>query len=311
MYESIEEIEALFGEEAESVTLEYKSGRVFDNLTSDARREFVKDVTAFANAGGGTIIIGVAENRDGARNTASGFEPVTNAKITVDQLTSIVRSNSDPVFNAFRIRCLDHSNGRIFVIEIDQADTAHQNRLDQKYYQRTGTVSEGMYDFAIRDVMNRRTKPRVSVRLAFEWLQRQPDLHSYRVSPVIENEGHLSARHWSLYVALPEKVCSYNGHYGSHVLREQRRIRHANVEYRQWEYQSGIAPANPNGVPLLPGQRLQCGLADGYGELLLNVTHNGYGDLIRLGGPPLRWTMFVDDCPRQDGAVPFDEWCKF
>lgn len=56
-----------FNEEAESFSLEYKSGRMFDDLSSKARDEFLKDVSAFANGGGGTLIIGVAEGRDGSR----------------------------------------------------------------------------------------------------------------------------------------------------------------------------------------------------------------------------------------------------
>ncbi|RQU31908.1 hypothetical protein DF142_33345 [Burkholderia cenocepacia] len=88
MYDTIEEIEALFNAEAESFSLEYKSGRVFDELSSKVRIELVKDVSAFANGGGGVLIVGIAEGNDGKRSIATGFQPVTNEKISVEQLTN-------------------------------------------------------------------------------------------------------------------------------------------------------------------------------------------------------------------------------
>lgn len=214
MYDSIEEIEALFNEEAESLKLEYKAGRVFETLSSDVRKEFVKDVSAFANGGGGTLIIGVAEGRDGKRSIATGFDPITNAKISVEQLTSIIKSNTDPVFGEFHIKQLEHPGGRVFVIEIEQADTAHQNRLDRLYYQRTGVLSEPMFDFAIRDVMNRRTHPRVVLDFTFQIVQHaiSPESCILRAVPRLLNDGSVTARHWALAVdlRLPANFVSAN-----------------------------------------------------------------------------------------------------
>ncbi len=64
MYETIDEIVALFGVTGESLDLEFKSSRAYDDMTRQEQRcEFVKDVTGFANAGGSTLIIGVAQEK--------------------------------------------------------------------------------------------------------------------------------------------------------------------------------------------------------------------------------------------------------
>jgi hypothetical protein len=303
MYDTIEEIEALFNEESESFSLEYKSGHAFDNMTSEVRREFVKDVTAFANAGGGTLIVGVAEGREGARNIAAGFEPITNEQISVDQLTNIVKSNSDPVFSAFRIRSLAHEGGRVLVIEIDQADTAHQNRLDQRYYQRTGTIAAPMYDFAIRDVMNRRTRPRLSVKLDREIVLQTQNRHRYVVTPSLSNEGFLTVKHWGLWVDLPSAVAFIDD--GAHGQMQVRgSVLHEGCEYTRCDFFE--TPESR----ILPGQQRIYSANYNFPVLGLQIDPVSFRAINRYR-PPLRWTLFVDNGPRQDGALPFAEWCSW
>ncbi|MEM5421313.1 AlbA family DNA-binding domain-containing protein [Paraburkholderia ferrariae] len=312
MYDTIEEIEALFNEEAESFKLEYKSGRVFESLSSEVRKEFVKDVSAFANGGGGTLIIGVAEGDDGQRSIAIGFEPVTKAKITIEQLTSIIKSNTDPVFGAFHIKQLEHPGGRVFVIEIEQADTAHQNRLDRLYYQRTGVVSEPMYDFAIRDVMNRRTHPRVKLDFKVDFRQRAiapKPFVAYRVSPVLLNDGSVTARHWALSVDLPSNVVKIGAIRAGMPMRHMGNVKHDGVDYLRVELHSGPTPGNQDGTLLLPGQARVLSLDSGFAEMDLEVSEERRLELAR-NEPPLYWSFYLDDSPRTDGKVAFSAWCK-
>ena len=311
MYETIEAVETLFNEEAESLSLEYKSGRVFDNLSSTVRCELVKDVTAFANGGGGTLIVGVAEGRDAQRSIATGFEPVTNAKVSVEQLTSIIKSNTDPVFGAFHISVLSHAAGRVFVIQIEQADTAHQNRLDQRYYQRTGVISEPMYDFAIRDVMNRHTRPLVTLDFQIEVIQRALDLQLQvlRVVPSITNSGTLTARHWALSVDLPANVAKIGTLHIGMPMRHKGNVKLNGLEYQRVELHSGPTPNNPAGTLLLPGQTRRLTLDGGFAEMDLNVNKEARLFMER-NSPALRWSFFLDDAPRKDGEIAYLDWCK-
>ncbi|RQS69907.1 AlbA family DNA-binding domain-containing protein [Burkholderia seminalis] len=311
MYDTIEEIASLFGEIAESVSLEFKSGRMLDKLTSDVRSELVKDVTAFANAGGGTIVIGIGEDRSGNSNTASKFEVVSNTQVSVDQLGSIVKSNSDPVFGAFEIRELRHDGGRIFVIEIEQGDTAHQSKCDKRYYQRTGTSSEAMYDFAIRDVMNRRTRASVTIEFEIERLDNPSNAGQpiYRIIPFLRNDGNVTARHWALYFYLPAAVAKIGSVRAGMPVRHLGNIEHNGIEYTRVELHSGPTPIDQAGTLLLPGQRHRLTLDRWFAELDLGVTDYMRTQLER-SAPPVRWSFFLDDAPRRDGEIPFSVWCK-
>lgn len=63
MFTTLEDIRALIGVAAETVSLEFKDGVKLNDLTDRARTELVTDVTAFANAGGGTVIYGLSEDQ--------------------------------------------------------------------------------------------------------------------------------------------------------------------------------------------------------------------------------------------------------
>lgn len=309
MYETLAEIEELFGQSEESVSLEFKSGRAFDEMNT-ARTELVKDVTAFANAAGGTIIYGIAERRDGGHSLADGFDPVTNDRVTADQLTLIITSNTDPVFRAFRVKVLNlDGGGRVIVINVEQGDTAYQNRLDRKFYQRTASVSESMYNFAIRDVMNRRTAPHVSSTIAIQRVELAAALHRYRVVPGLTNEGLLTAHPWCLQVDLPAAI----GRLGQQVLSTvygPSSVRLDGHEYGRFEYSSERAPGGGSSLRLLPGQTQLLSTQVGFPELDLHVDEATWRRLERFE-PPLRWTLYVDDSPRKEGSMPFDEWCQF
>jgi hypothetical protein len=310
MYESIAEIEALLGQEAESISLDFKSGLTFNQFSDKERSELIKDVTAFANAAGGTIIIGVSEDKSGSSNIASSIEPVTNPKISVDQLTLTIKSNTEPSFSAFRIVELTVESGRVFVIQIEQADTAHQNRRDFKYYQRTGTISEPMYDFAIRDVMNRRTHPRLKLDFEFQVVRRSLDSQEciYRVVPRILNVGSVTARHWALSVDLPASVAKIGTIYPGMPMRHKGNVNRRGVQYSRVELHSGPTTNNPVGTMLLPGQERLLGLESSFAEMDLDVSHEKRV-LLERSKAALHWSLFLDDAPREDGEIPFSEWC--
>lgn len=310
MYDTVDEIAALFGEEAESHTLEFKSGRNFDNLSSQVRSEFVKDVSAFANGGGGTLIIGVAEKRDGQRSVAATFDPITNDRLTLEQLTSIIKSNTDPVFSDFAIKSIDlPTGGRVFVISIEKAGTAHQNKLDQRYYQRTGPISESMFDFAIRDVMNRRTRPHVKATFEIQTTFNQPERQkqAYRVVPSLSNEGTLTARHWALIVDLPANVAKVGTVTPGMPMRHRGNVTHNAIEFMRIELHSGPTTRNPGGTLLLPGQTLSLTLDIAFAELGIEISMDKRPGVQR-DKPSLYSSFFLDDAPRTDEEIPFSRW---
>lgn len=309
MFETLDQIEALLGTE-EGVSMEFKSGLTLNDLNNGTRSELVKDVTALANAAGGTIIYGIAEQRtaDG-RSVADRLDPVVNQRITEDQLTMIIVSNTDPPLRGLKIRTvLVAQNSRVIVIDVEQADTAHQNRLDRRYYQRVGAISEPMYDFAIRDVMNRRKAPRIAVEVRLQRLRTDNEMHVYRVIPTIANEGLLTAHHWTMHFDVPEGIANVAGGGGGNVGRVGD-IRHDGIAYNRFEYGTERERLGDT-LRLLPGQSRLISQADGYGEVEIVIRQGDYARLVR-STPSLIWSLYVDDAqPRQD-VIAFATWCVF
>src|SRR5437764_7283721 len=76
--------------ETEGINLEFKS---CDALTNDGwKRELAKNVSAFANSGGGTIIYGVIENRDthAAERIDGGFDA---KELNIETLEQVIVSH--------------------------------------------------------------------------------------------------------------------------------------------------------------------------------------------------------------------------
>ncbi|MBB5408611.1 hypothetical protein HDG34_002548 [Paraburkholderia sp. HC6.4b] len=312
MYETLEEVKELFNEAEESISLEFKSGLVFNSLSSDTRRELVKDVTAFANSGGGTILVGVAESKTAQRNIATDFEPVTNGKISVDQITAIIKSNTDPVFKNFHVSEIANGNsGRLFVIRIEQADTAHQNRLDHKYYHRVGAISEPMYDFAIRDVMNRRTCPKLMTQIDLKRVVQNQDLHHYQLAPTLINEGNMTAHHWCLHIDVPIfELARSGGDLDS--IATSTFYRHE-CYFVRTEYSSERVPTRSQNQSLriLPGETRELVTDFGFPRLDLFVKDDHFRRVLAPKEPPIFWALFVDNAARLEGFLSFDEWCRF
>lgn len=307
MYRSLADIEALLGEAEESVSLDFKSGAALNDMNV-ARAQLVKEVTAFANAGGGTLIYGIAERADGPRNIADHFDTVTNDAVTVDRLTTIITQNTDPVFRHFRIAVFDVAGGgRIFVVEVDEGVTAYQNRVDQRYYQRSGSISAPMYGFAIRDVMNRRTIPQINARLQLQIAERAQERHRYIVAPTLENTGILTAHHWVVYLDIPH-VCARLDVRASLAVRD-RGVAQDDRRYRRYEYSSERSPGDGDGR-LLPGFSLSLSEAEGYSRVEIVVEEREWRELERWT-PALRWLLFVDDAPRREWQMEYQQWCQF
>lgn len=96
----------------ESHTLEYKRETYKKN--DKGKKELLKDLAAFANADGGDLIIGIAENEDGVATALTGIE---KAKIgqELERLEQIARSNFEPKIE-FQMREISLSGDKVALI---------------------------------------------------------------------------------------------------------------------------------------------------------------------------------------------------
>ena len=146
----------------ESLTLEYKRDSGLKTSTS-----IVKQVTAMANASGGTIIYGLAE--DDEKLYPSDFDPVDFSVYTKETIENKIIDNTDPKFTDFRITQIEtkeNSSHGYYVINIEQSSTAHQNTIDKKYYIRRNFKSEPMLDYEVEDIKRRNKYPAFDVEFS-------------------------------------------------------------------------------------------------------------------------------------------------
>ena len=309
MYETIEDIKALRDVAAESVSLEFKAGAKLDNMTDRARLDLIADVTAFANAGGGTLIYGLSEVQRHGKSYAGDISPVQDARMTQDRLREIIVSNTDPVLRGFTIEHIPADGGSIFVVKVEESDTAYQNTCDRKFYGRIDASAQPMHGFAIRDVMNRRTRPHVTA--SFKTVTRgdiQGDQREYVLLGELKNEGNLTAHHWALRVAIPDIIGTHDGTMMQHMRRHGAN-RIEGLGYSWYRYLSERTDGRT--LRILPGEALN--LREHFNATAQLVLRVGSHDQRRImdHAPAVYWELFVDDAPKQKGELPYADWCDF
>ncbi|MFN0100875.1 MAG: helix-turn-helix domain-containing protein [Bryobacteraceae bacterium] len=149
--ESRSDIEELIRNELqESIHLDYKDSRA---VSSKARDEIAKDVSAFANSDGGVLIYGVSETNHLPTSIDQG---VDDAAYSREWIESAVLMKITPRVDA-RLAAIPVGPGRsAYVIEVPKAFRGPHQASDKRYYKRHNFSSVPMEDYEIADVRSRR-----------------------------------------------------------------------------------------------------------------------------------------------------------
>lgn len=148
----------------ESLELDFKESGALQK-TDGKKRELSKDVSAFANSAGGTLIYGIIEDQE--THVASKLDDGCDPKeITKEWVEQVINSNIQPRLSGVRIYSIElttQNPGKFaYVVDVPQGSTAHQ-ASDKRYYKRFNFESVPMEDYEIRDVMQRVTAPKIAV----------------------------------------------------------------------------------------------------------------------------------------------------
>lgn len=315
---SQEQLEALIAnQEQEGLYLEFKRGSAL-RLAGDARRELVKDCTGFANAAGGLLIYGIAEENIDHVDVAAALDPVPMDGANSARISEILRSNTSPPINSYEITELQlpDGTGRVVAIEIAAAGTAHQNLLDHRYYQRSGSTTQPMTDFQIRDVMNRRLKPEVLVEPRMTNLVRREDLHRYLLEVKITNVGMVSLEKWRFELDVPSSVVTDTSDDAQIQLDYEFHVAEIRVG-RQGICRIGFGDPHPTGHTkiLHPQQSLDFCSRQGtqessewYPRIVIEIDHSRWSG---IRGTDIPWRLYMLDSAPLTGIWAFDDWCSF
>ena len=217
----------------ESVHLEYKAAAALGK-TEAQTTEISKDISAFANADGGVIIYGISEGSP--KHLPGKIDPVDRLLISQEWLDQIIVSKIRPRIDDFVIVpiTIDNDDSQVvYVVEIAKSSTAHQAE-DKRYYRRNNTTRAPMFDYEVRDIMNRPKDP--LIQLEFEIVKKRipaptvgastnpndqfnttnasitPDTIEYWLHVYARNNGKVYARYINAEMTLPQR-CLFNNQY--------------------------------------------------------------------------------------------------
>lgn len=320
---TIEDIRRLIDDAVvENTSLEYKSGIDTDGK-KDWRSELAKDVSAMANANGGTIIFGLCEVKEEGKPALPGkITPMDALKMSKERLEQIIYSNISPKIDGIEIVSItvDPSvpNEVVYIVNIPQGTTAHQNTVSRKYYKRRNTTIDAMEDYEIRDIMNRNSVP--NIELVFE-IERRSPAQAYVIQPVYhpelrtvipqmipqsgevyvlcckpQNVGNVIAENLHYFIEIPEKLVKTGN--GFDIVKRENGYITIHRENLYCDILEGSTPqnikfGNPRIVPVLPHT------TGVYKHIILS-------ELADFDSTAeIRWRLNADCAPQKSGSVRF------
>jgi len=150
----------------ENLQLEFKRSDSLQAAESK-KNEVSKDVSAFANCIGGTIVYGIEESQDEPHH-AVDLSPVDPKQISKEWLEQVINSRVQPRISGIVINPVELRQsfpGKFaYVVVIPESTTAHQ-ASDKKYYKRFNFQSVPMEDYEVRQTMNRAARPAYNIVL--------------------------------------------------------------------------------------------------------------------------------------------------
>ncbi len=190
----------------ESFSLDYKRA---DSLAkSDGKkREVTKDVASFANSAGGILIYGIAEYEDEPRkHRPERIDAIVRDDISkewLDQVIQTIQPRIDGVI-IHPVTISESNNTVCYVVEVPQSHTAHMAR-DHRYHKRLNFTTAEMEDYEVRDVMARRSRPKVRASL---FINKRADRFKPEglILVKVENYGSILVRDFMIELEIPYDV---------------------------------------------------------------------------------------------------------
>jgi hypothetical protein len=139
----------------EGRTLDYKEQ--LDIGTGDEKKEFLRDITSFANAQGGDLIFGIKERRENGKPTGipesiCGVQ-TSNFDSLKLQLEHIIRTGVDPKLPSLRMREIACPDGTVFIIRVGRSWTKPHRVMhgSSQFYVRGNAGKQPLDSLELRD----------------------------------------------------------------------------------------------------------------------------------------------------------------
>lgn len=297
----------------EGITLEYKAAGALE-ITDSKKKEITKDISAFANAGGGIVIYGIKEYDDKEkRHLPERLDPIDRIKFSREWLGQVI-NNIRPRIEGLQIHPISvnedkSTNKVVYLVKIPQSTTAHQ-ATDLKYYRRYNFERLAMFDHEIRDVMNRGVKPNAEVEFAPMPISSDPGgERTYKLRVTIKNQGLLIINHYKLEFSFPD----LDEFPFPIVVALTRRSKAGLVDIEVSDNRAVLVKKGGgriyvsyrSGDVLFPDEEIAIDEAFSLEYLINDQIYYCRKDI-----PSLEWTLYADSMLRKQGSISFSELCK-
>ncbi|MCA9406905.1 MAG: ATP-binding protein [Candidatus Omnitrophica bacterium] len=164
----------------EGKNIEYKQS--LPGNTDNDKKEFLADVSSFANANGGTIFYGISENSSsGTPEALLGLE-IQNSDSEINRLDNILRTGIEPRIPSFHIKSIPLNNSKAIIAIQTAKSWISPHRVTfkghDKFYSRS---SNGKYPLAV-------TELRVAFNLSETITEKIKNFKDSRISNIVADD---------------------------------------------------------------------------------------------------------------------------
>lgn len=269
----------------ENLSLDYKRANSLSKTDDRKKIEVTKDISSFANSGGGAVIYGIAEFADEPRkHLPERLDPIQRSEISKEWLDQVIQTIQPRIEGVVihPVTISEADNTVCYVVEVPQSHTAHMAR-DHRYHKRHNFTTAQMADFEVRDVMNRRTHPKIKASIFMNKRTSRTEPEG-TIMVRLANVGRVLARHVMVELEVPIDL---NG-----IINVEDPVTMENDEDGDY-WLTRISSGSMNGRPVFPGSYIT----------LHKKIHTG-GRVVRFDGRPIRSRKYVKVSVFADEASP-------
>jgi hypothetical protein len=279
---------------------EFKSSafliREDDTLSSEFIYKFSKQISAFANAQGGRIFLGI---RDDA-HIDEGIPIDIKSGGTKPWLENLIQDIVSPRLQQYNVFEVQISSERaVYIIDVSASKQGPHQAKDQRYYLRISGMSRPMGHIHVEDVFRRNRTPNMKLkRLApyetpqvVQTEQGIEVLQAFRIH--LSNVGNSMAQHVGGEVSIPRTLMTKRA--------RQKTQEEQKIHYTQKP--SEMAFFHYLGIPIFPSQEVYF-MVFWVGVTKKNVHHLQQGQFIRT-------RIYADDAEPKEDIIDLSSNAQF
>ncbi len=294
--------------DSEHLNFDFKAMGALDQ-TQGKKKEAAKDASAFANAAGGIIVYGVAEQSEGTYSIQQGYE--ATGKIRKEWLQAVLDQNIAPPITGlevFSVEMPDSGERFALLVQIPRAEIEPHQAPKGSYYIRRGDHVGPMSHDEVKDAFFRARYPNLEATVSLRSVGNTP-YHGGQVGASIKylftlrNVGRVAALEFLVRLQWPKGVQARFGGRGARYFDI--------VEDTSgcWYCIRSAGPCYTGQDPPRPVRPLRCFPGESI-EFTLEVSSRPMSPLpwdrwcSNASEGTFKWEIFADSAPKKSGEAP-------